>query len=85
MANLIAYVLSKNTYPTASEAGYVATSQGTQVVYATTSTLTTSNELYKIEKLAESGMNTRFGVNMALLTVSNAIQFDNLLKSFNSE
>ena len=50
MANLIAYVLSKNTYPTASEAGYVATSQGTQVVYATTSTLTTSNELYTNSK-----------------------------------
>jgi hypothetical protein len=44
----------------------------------------TSNDLYKIEKLAESGMNARFGINMALLTVSNAIQFDNLLKSFNS-
>jgi len=50
MANLIAYVLSKNTYPTASEAGYVATAQGTQVVYATTSTLTTSNELYTNSK-----------------------------------
>ena len=46
MANLIAYVLSKNTYPTASEAGNVATAQGTQIVYATTSTLTTSNELF---------------------------------------
>jgi hypothetical protein len=50
MANLIAYVLSKNTYPTASEAGYVATSQGTQVVYATTSTLTTANKLFSSSK-----------------------------------
>ena len=50
MANLIAYVLSKNTYPTASEAGDVATAQGTQVVYATTSTLTSSNELYSTSK-----------------------------------
>jgi len=50
MANLIAYVLSKNTYQTASEAGNVATSQGTQIVYATTSTLTTSNELYTNSK-----------------------------------
>ena len=50
MANLIAYVLSKNTYPTASEAGNVATAQGTQIVYATTSTLTTSNELYTSSK-----------------------------------
>jgi len=50
MANLIAYVLSKNTYPTATEAGNVATAQGTQVVYATTSTLTTSNELYSSSK-----------------------------------
>jgi hypothetical protein len=50
MANLIAYVLSKNTYPTANEAGYVATSQGTEVVYATTSTLTTSNKLFSSSK-----------------------------------
>ena len=50
MANLIAYVLSKNTYPTASEAGNVATAQGTQIVYATTSTLTTSNELFTSSK-----------------------------------
>jgi hypothetical protein len=50
MANLIAYVLSKNTYPTANEAGSVATAQGTQIIYATTSTLTTSNELYTNSK-----------------------------------
>jgi hypothetical protein len=50
MANLIAYVLSKNTYPTANEAGSVATAQGTQIVYATTSTLTTSNKLFTSSK-----------------------------------
>jgi hypothetical protein len=50
MANLIAYVLSKNTYPTANEAGYVATSQGTQIVYATTFTLTTANKLFSSSK-----------------------------------
>jgi hypothetical protein len=27
---------------------------------------------------------TRFGINMVLLTVSNAIQFDNILKPFTS-
>jgi hypothetical protein len=50
MANLIAYVLSKNTYPTANEAGSVATAQGTQIIYATTSTLTTSNKLFSSSK-----------------------------------
>jgi len=50
MANLIAYVLSKNTYPTASEAFNVATAQGTQIVYATTSTLTTANKLFTSSK-----------------------------------
>ena len=38
----------------------------------------------QIEKLATDAMNTRFGINMALLTVSNAIQLDNVLKSFTS-
>ena len=37
----------------------------------------------EIEKYATNAMNTRFGINMALLTVSNAVQFDNLFKSFN--
>lgn len=50
MANLIAYVLSKNTYPTINEAANVATSQGTQIVYATTSTLTTANKLFSSSK-----------------------------------
>jgi len=36
----------------------------------------------QIEDYATNAMNTRFGINMALLTVSNAVQFDNLFKSF---
>jgi hypothetical protein len=40
------------------------------------------NESKKIQEYATNAMNTRFGVNMALLTVSNAFQFDNLFKSF---
>lgn len=35
-----------------------------------------------IEQYADDAMNTRFGVNMALLTVSNTVQFSNLFKSF---
>ena len=38
----------------------------------------------QIESYATDAMNTRFGLNMALLTVSNGIQFDNLFKSFTS-
>ncbi len=38
----------------------------------------------QIEDYATSAMNTRFGINMALLTASNAIQFGNLFKSFSS-
>jgi hypothetical protein len=38
--------------------------------------------LDEIEEYATDAMNTRFGINMALLTVSNAVQFDNLFKSF---
>ena len=36
----------------------------------------------QIEDYATDAMNTRFGINMALLTVSNAVQFDNIFKSF---
>jgi len=43
----------------------------------------TPEELQEIENYATDGMNTRFGINMALLTVSNAIQFDNLFRAFN--
>ena len=39
-------------------------------------------ELQQIEDYATDAMNTRFGINMALLTVSNAVQFDNLFKNF---
>jgi hypothetical protein len=42
----------------------------------------TGEDAAQIERLATDAMNTRFGVNMALLTVSNAVQFDNLFKSF---
>lgn len=42
----------------------------------------TGTELQQIEEYATDAMNTRFGINMALLTVSNAVQFDNVFKSF---
>jgi hypothetical protein len=38
----------------------------------------------EIENYATDAMNTRFGINMALLTASNTIQFGNLFKSFTS-
>ena len=41
-------------------------------------------DFQQIEDYATNAMNTRFGINMALLTVSNAVQFDNLFKSFTS-
>ena len=44
----------------------------------------TAEESKQIEDYATNAMNTRFGVNMALLTVSNAVQFDNLFKSFST-
>ena len=39
-------------------------------------------DLKEIDDYAGDAMNTRFAVNMALLTVSNAIQFGSLFKSF---
>jgi hypothetical protein len=42
----------------------------------------TGADAQEIEDYATDSMNTRFGLNMAILTVSNAIQFDNLFKSF---
>ncbi len=42
----------------------------------------TGEDAAKIEEYATSAMNARFGANLAILTVSNAIQFDNLFKSF---
>lgn len=44
----------------------------------------TGADAEEIENYATDAMNTRFGVNMALLTASNAIQFGNLFKSFSS-
>jgi predicted NAD-dependent protein-ADP-ribosyltransferase YbiA (DUF1768 family) len=41
-------------------------------------------DLAEIESYATDAMNTRFGINMALLTASNTIQFGNLFKSFTS-
>tara|TARA_R110000868_G_scaffold356225_2_gene617763 strand:+ start:207 stop:473 length:267 start_codon:yes stop_codon:yes gene_type:complete len=51
MANSVAYVLSQNTYPTATEAYNVGVEQGTRIVYTTTSTLTTANILYTDSRL----------------------------------
>ena len=42
----------------------------------------TGPDLEEIEKYARASGNVRFGVNMALLSVSNAIQFDGILKPF---
>ena len=42
----------------------------------------TPEAFQQIEDYATDAMNTRFGINMALLTVSNAVQFSNLFKSF---
>jgi hypothetical protein len=42
----------------------------------------TAEESAEIDDYATNAMNTRFGINMALLTVSNAVQFDNILKPF---
>lgn len=41
----------------------------------------TGDDLQNIENLSTNAMNTRFGINMALLTVSNALQFGNLFKT----
>jgi hypothetical protein len=42
----------------------------------------TPEAIQQIEDYATDAMNARFGINMALLTVSNAVQFDNIFKSF---
>jgi hypothetical protein len=44
----------------------------------------TGEVVSEIENYATDAMNTRFGINMALLTASNAVQFGNLFKSFSS-
>ena len=53
MANSIAYVLSKNTYPNPFQANLIGVNQGTQIVYATTSTLTSANVLYADSRLTQ--------------------------------
>ena len=53
MSNSIAYVLSKNTYSAAGQSDVSAISQGTQVIYATTSSLTNANILYADSKLTQ--------------------------------
>jgi len=53
MANSIAYVLSRNTYPDAYQANLIGVSQGTQIVYATTSTLTSANVLFADSRLTQ--------------------------------
>jgi hypothetical protein len=49
----VAYVLSKNTYPTALEAYNVGVKQGTRIVYTTTSTLSSANILYTTSDLTQ--------------------------------
>jgi len=44
----------------------------------------TGEDLRDIEQYARAAGNTRFGVNLALLSLSNAIQFDNILKPFSA-
>lgn len=53
MANSIAYVLSKNTYPNPFQANLIGVNQGTQIVYTTTSTLTSANVLYADSRLTQ--------------------------------
>ena len=53
MANSIAYVLSKNTYTNPFQANLIGVNQGTQIVYATTSTLTSANKLFADSRLTQ--------------------------------
>ena len=53
MANSTAYVLSKNTYPTAVEADDIGVKQGTKIVYTTTAILTNANILYTDSRLIQ--------------------------------
>lgn len=68
----IAYILSKNLYPTAQEAYNVGVLQGTQIVYTTTSTLSSSNVLYADSRLTQPiyGDGTNW-LGVSLLTNSN--------------
>ena len=81
MANSIAYVLSKNTYPTAGEAYNIGIFQGTEIVYTTTSTLSNSNILYADSRLTQpiygDGTNW-YGVHLLTdTTVDYVITIDN--------
>jgi hypothetical protein len=53
MAQSIAYVLSKNTYPNAGEAYNIGVLQGTKIVYTTTSTLSNANVLFADSRLTQ--------------------------------
>jgi hypothetical protein len=53
MVNSIAYVLSKNTYPDAYQAKLIGVEQGTQIVYAKASTLSSGNVLYADSRLTQ--------------------------------
>lgn len=68
----IAYILSKNLYPTAQEAYNVGVLQGTKIVYTTTSTLSSSNVLYADSRLTQPiyGDGTNW-LGVSLLTDSN--------------
>jgi hypothetical protein len=80
MANSIAYVLSKNIYPGATEASNVGVFQGTKIVYTTTSTLTTANVLFADSRLTQPiyGDDTNwYGVQLLTNTAVNyAITID---------
>jgi len=53
MAQSVAYVLSKNTYPDSSQAELIGVHQGTQIVYASTNTLASDDVLYADSKLTQ--------------------------------
>ena len=74
-----AYNLSKNTYPTASEAYAVGVLQGNEIVYVSTSTLSTSSILYADSKLTQpiygDGINW-YGIQLLNNGVKYAITID---------
>lgn len=53
MAQSIAYVISKNSYPDGYQAKLIGVNQGTQIVYTTTGTLTSANVLYADSRLTQ--------------------------------
>lgn len=74
-----AYNLSRNIYPTASEAYNLGVLQGNRIVYATTSTLSTANKLYADSRLTQpvygDGTNW-YGVQLINNGVKYAITID---------